>query len=287
MRSAGPRLLQNAVLLGTQVASVRKLETRHCAFVTFADRSEAEKAAEGLSGRLFIQVPPAPARSPPCRAGRPLFLGSCAPQRLPGMRDRRSVRQLRDARPALCQTAAQRWVRACFRCPGGGTRPSCLRRCVAGLVESRRAAVGDPAAAVVGAQGQRCRLLWGKPQADHVPAPNTAMMPSQVRLQREAAAPGSAAAPAMGAPPPGSGAPPTAAAPPAAAPGAPPNFFALPPGGMFGAAMGAAALYPSMDPQALGTRGHQFGIKRPGGAQDGAPPALPPLLSTVPSCRLA
>ena len=47
---------------------MRKLETRHCAFVTFADRGEAEKAAEGLSGRLFIQVPPAPTPSPMCRA---------------------------------------------------------------------------------------------------------------------------------------------------------------------------------------------------------------------------
>ena len=143
--------------------------------------------------------------------------------------------------------------------------------------------MGDSAAAAVVAQGQRCRLLWGKPQTDHAPAPNTAMLPSQVRLQREAAAPGSAAAPAMGAPPAASGAPPTTGAQPASAPGAPPNFFALPPGGMFGAGMGAAALYPSMDPQALGTRGHQFGIKRPGGAEDGAlppcPRCSPPLLT--------
>jgi hypothetical protein len=38
-----------------QIQSVRKLEARHCAFVTFVDRGAAEKAAEGLAGRLYIQ----------------------------------------------------------------------------------------------------------------------------------------------------------------------------------------------------------------------------------------
>lgn len=49
--------LKLLLALCAQVASVRKLDTRHCAFVTFEDRPSAEKAAEGLSGRLFIQVP--------------------------------------------------------------------------------------------------------------------------------------------------------------------------------------------------------------------------------------
>ena len=34
---------------------MRKLESRHCAFVTFAERPGAEKAAEALAGRLYIQ----------------------------------------------------------------------------------------------------------------------------------------------------------------------------------------------------------------------------------------
>lgn len=38
-----------------QIQSVRKLEARHCTFVTFVERSSAEKAAEGLAGRLYIQ----------------------------------------------------------------------------------------------------------------------------------------------------------------------------------------------------------------------------------------
>lgn len=43
------------LLPAAQIQSVRKLEARHCAFVTFADRGAAEKAAEGLAGRLYIQ----------------------------------------------------------------------------------------------------------------------------------------------------------------------------------------------------------------------------------------
>lgn len=132
-------------------------------------------------------------------------------------------------------------------------------------------------------QGQRCRLLWGKPQADRTPAPNTAMLPSQVRLQREAAAPGSAAAPAMAAP--GGGAAAASGGAPASAggaAGAPPNFFALPPGGMYGAPMGAAALYPSMDPQAQGTRG-QLGKRGPGGGPDGESAAHFPCLLIFPA----
>lgn len=44
-----------AVLVFLQIQSVRKLEARHCAFVTFVERGAAEKAAEGLAGRLYIQ----------------------------------------------------------------------------------------------------------------------------------------------------------------------------------------------------------------------------------------
>lgn len=150
------------------VASIRKLEARHCAFVTFASRPEAEAAAEGLSGSLIIQ-------------------------------------------------------------------------------------------------GQRCRLLWGKPQQDRAPPVqlNTAMLPSQVQLQREPAPTGS---PVQGGQTVGSA---SDARPPLPQQQQPPNFFALPPPGMFGAAMGAGALYPSMDPQALGTRGAQFGLKRPSNSTDG------------------
>lgn len=116
-------------------------------------------------------------------------------------------------------------------------------------------------------QGQRCRLLWGKPQQDRAPAvkPNTAMLPSQVQLQREPAPAGGTARDAA---PPAGGTPAVRPAPPQQqAP--PPNFFSLPPAGMYGAAAGPAALYPSMDPQALGTRGAQFGIKRPASDNDG------------------
>jgi len=153
-----------------QVQSVRKLETRHCAFVTFADRGAAEKAADALAGRLYIH-------------------------------------------------------------------------------------------------GQRCRLLWGKPQAPRPGAAagaTPAMLPSQVQVHRE---PGAAPTPAGAEPAAAGGAPPPAAGASAAAPA---NFFALPNNGM--PMQPGAPLYPSMDPQAMGTRGQPAFGKRPasGGLEGGA-----------------
>ena len=48
-------MTDQAIILAVQIQSVRKLEARHCAFVTFVSRGAAEKAAEGLAGRLYIQ----------------------------------------------------------------------------------------------------------------------------------------------------------------------------------------------------------------------------------------
>ena len=47
--------VNDQMVLAVQIQSVRKLEARHCAFLTFVERSCAEKAAEGLAGRLYIQ----------------------------------------------------------------------------------------------------------------------------------------------------------------------------------------------------------------------------------------
>ncbi len=37
------------------MAAAQVLETRHCAFVTFAERGSAERAAEGLQNKLIVR----------------------------------------------------------------------------------------------------------------------------------------------------------------------------------------------------------------------------------------
>jgi len=173
------------------IQSIRKLELRRCAFVTYAERSDAERAAEALASRLMIN-------------------------------------------------------------------------------------------------GQRCKLFWGKPQAERPqpsgaagsgtgPAPPLGMLPPQVAAQMGSTAP---AGPLYGAPP---GAP------------APANFFNLPPGS------GAQPMYPSQDPMNMGTSkrlaqggggGDMGGPKRQRMGPGGGPPPFfggpmgggaPPMMGFPPS----
>ena len=168
------------------IQSIRKLEVRRCAFVTYAERTDAERAAEALASRLMIN-------------------------------------------------------------------------------------------------GQRCKLFWGKPQAER-PQPSAApggatgpaaplgMLPPQVAAQMGSTAPAGAA---------------LYAAPPGAPP--PANFFNLPPGG------GSQPMYPSQDPMNMGTSkrlasgggGDVGGPKRPRTGPGGGPPPFfggpPPMMSFPPS----